>query len=75
MKLKHIAWIIGILTAFVVWLGMELFAVLDGQSWTEPFTDITVGFIPAGVGIPLVTGFTVWMEVHFVSRWLGHPTL
>jgi len=75
ISLKHLAWVIGILSAFVAWLGMELFAVLDGQSWTEPFTDIVVGFIPSGVGIPLVIFFTVWMQVHFVSRWLGHPTL
>lgn len=75
MKLKHLAWVTGILGAFVVWLGMELVAVLDGKPWTEPFTDIVVGFIPAGVGIPLVTGFSTWLEIHFVSRWLGHPVL
>lgn len=75
MKLKHLAWIVGILAAFVAWLGMELWAVLDGVSWTEPFTDIVVGAIPRGVGVPLVTGFSVWLTIHFVSRWYGHPTL
>lgn len=75
MKLKHLAWVIGILAAFMCWLGMELWAVLDGASWTEPFTDIVVGAIPAGVGVPLVTGFSIWLVIHFVSRWLGHPEL
>lgn len=75
MKLKHLAWIVGILAAFVAWLGMELFSVLDGQSWTEPFTDIVVGAVPRAVGVPLVTGFSVWLMIHFVSRWYGHPRL
>ena len=75
MKLKHLAWMVGILGAFVVWLGMELFAVLDHRAWTEPFTDIVVGFLPAGVGIPTVIGFSLWLMIHFVSRWLDHPVL
>jgi hypothetical protein len=75
IKLKHLAFVVGILSAFVTWLGLEVWAVADGQSWTEPFTDITVGFIPAAVGIPLVVGFATWLQVHFISRWLGHPVL
>lgn len=56
-------------------IAMELWYVLDGKSWTRPWTDLIVGFLPAGVGIPLVIGFSTWLCVHFISRWLGHPVM
>lgn len=73
MRSKRLQWTVGFLTVTATAIAMELFAVLDGQSATQPWTDLLVGFLPAGVGIPVVLGFSAWLCVHFISRWLHHP--
>lgn len=70
---RRAEWILAFLGVTFTAVGMEIYAVADGKSYTQPWTDLLVGFLPAGVGIPLVIGFSIWLCVHFISRWLGHP--
>lgn len=72
---KREEWVIGFLGVTFTAVAMEVFSVVDGLTWTRPWTDLIVGFLPAGVGIPLVIGFSTWLCVHFISRWLGHPVM
>jgi hypothetical protein len=56
-------------------IALELYAVLDGKSWTEPWTELIVKFIPRIIGVPLVLAFSMWLSVHFLSRYWHHPIL
>lgn len=70
---RTVQWTVGFLAVTFAAVAMEVYSVVDGRSWTRPWTDLIVGALPAGVGIPLVIGFASWLCVHFISRWLGHP--
>lgn len=66
-------WTIVIVGTFLTWLGEEIWALADASPNTQPFTDIVVHYVPRVVGIPSMVFFALWLGVHFISRWLGHP--
>lgn len=55
------------LTAFV--LGMEVWASVDGDPETEPWTDLIVQYIPGEVTAVLIGGLMLWLPVHFGLRY------
>ena len=59
------------LTALV--LGMEVWASVDGDPETDPWTDLIVQYIPGEVTAVLIGGLALWLPVHFGLRyWRRH---
>lgn len=55
------------LTALV--LGMEVFASVDGNPDTEPWTDLIVSYVPAEFAVAAIGALALWLPVHFGLRY------
>jgi hypothetical protein len=50
-------------------VGLELFATFDGNGDTEPWTDLTVRYLPGEVTAALVGALVLWLPIHFLVRY------
>lgn len=55
------------LTALV--LGMEVFASVDGNPETEPWTDLLVSYVPGEFTFAAIGALVLWLPVHFGLRY------
>ena len=55
------------LTTLVV--GMEIWASVDGDPATDPWTDLIVEYIPLEVTALAIGGLSLWLAVHFWRRY------
>ena len=51
-------------------LGMECFAAWDGNTDTDPWTELIVAYIPDEVAAVGIGGLSLWLMVHFGRRYL-----
>lgn len=58
-------WRAGFLAVTGLAVGMELWAVLDGEPDTEPLTHIVVEHVPAEVTLLAVGALSGWLAEHF----------
>lgn len=50
-------------------LGWEIFASLDGDDGTSPWTDLIVTYVPGEVTAAIIGALAVWLPVHFGIRY------
>lgn len=64
-------WRVAFLGLTAVVLGMEVFAAVDGNEQTDPWTDLIVTYIPGELFALAFTGLAGWLGVHFGRRYLA----
>lgn len=50
-------------------IGLEVWASVDGDPNTDPWTDLIVRHIPGEITALLIGGLAVWLGVHFGLRY------
>lgn len=63
-------WRVAFLAVTAVALVMELWASLDNNPATDPWTDLIVAYVPAEVTALAIAGLAGWLAVHFGLRYL-----
>lgn len=53
----------------LLWVLMELLAVFDGNTNTEPLTTLIVENVPKSIGLTVILGFCVWLARHFIKKY------
>jgi len=64
------AWRVAFLGITAAAVGMELWASLDGDPDTRPWTDEIVSAIPVEVTFAAIGALALWLPVHFLRRYL-----
>lgn len=60
-------WTIGFLGVTGLAIIAEFYAVLDGNSETQPWTHYIVTYIPSWVALPFIGVFCFWLVNHFMK--------
>lgn len=60
---------IGFLGATAAVLGWEIFASVDGDMSTAPWTDLIVTYVPGEVTTAILGGLLAWLPMHFGLRY------
>lgn len=50
-------------------VGMEVWASADGDSTTDPWTDLIVAYVPGEVTAAGIGALALWLGVHFWRRY------
>lgn len=61
----------GFLATLALALFWELWASFDKDPSTEPLTWLVVTYIPAWIGLPVITLFAAWLVLHFKKNYKG----
>ena len=61
------------ITGFAIIL--ELIAAFDGSPNTTPWTEYIVTYVPFELFLLVLTGGTVWLGYHFISRYVKRRKL
>ena len=62
-------WRIAFLGLTTLVVGMEIWASVDGDPQTDPWTDLIVEYIPLEVTALAIGGLSLWLVVHFWRRY------
>ena len=62
-------WRIAFLGLTTVVIGMEIWASVDGDPQTDPWTDLIVRHVPLEVTALAIAGLSGWLVVHFWRRY------
>lgn len=62
-------WRLGFLGLTAAVLGMEIFASVDNNPDTDPWTELIVTYIPGEVTALAIAGLAGWLAVHFGLRY------
>lgn len=68
-KVKRNLWRSVFLGATGLAIAMEVFAAVDGNPSTEPWTSLIVQYVPAEVTFLAIGGLTTWLFIHFGKRY------
>lgn len=63
-------WRVVFLGATAAVLGMEVWASVDGDARTEPWTALIIRYVPWEVAAALVGAGVLWVPLHFGVRYL-----
>jgi hypothetical protein len=66
---RRAGWRIAFLTTTALAIGEELYASLDGNGSTEPWTDLVVRYVPWEAAVALLAALLVWLPIHFYARY------
>lgn len=73
MRRSRFWWRLGFLGLTALVIGLELVAAFDGNTDTEPWTDLITTYIPWEVFVWVGGGFILWFAAHFGYRyWKRH---
>lgn len=67
---KKYAWRAGFLGVTALAVAMEIFAIYDGDTNTEPYTRMILDYIPANIFFLLFGAAGLWVVWHFVKYYL-----
>lgn len=62
-------WRVAFLTLTALVIGMEIWAGVDGNPDTDPWTDLLVAYVPMEVTFALVGALLLWLPIHFWLRY------
>jgi len=70
---KRAWWSVAFLGLTAVAIGMEVWASVDSDPQTVPWTDYIVQYIPVEITALLIGGLSLWLVIHFGRRyWRKH---
>ncbi|MFD0558142.1 hypothetical protein FB566_3437 [Stackebrandtia endophytica] len=70
---KRAWWSVAFLGLTGVVIGMEVWASVDSDPETVPWTDYIVQYIPVEISALLIGGLSLWLVIHFGRRyWRKH---
>lgn len=66
---RRTGWTVGFLAVTALAIGMELFAIRDGNPDTQPWTDLVVDHLPEEGVYALIGALLLWLPIHFWRKY------